>query len=79
MADIKNIIGNGSRVKTKIGKVDALVIGVCVRGAQNNQVEYHISRYANGEHKSEWVQSFEIEPNEDNSKPPGFNNQKRIK
>ena len=81
MADIKNIIPNGSRVITTIGNIEAVVIGVCVRGVENNHIEYHISRYTNGENKMDWVQSFEVEPKIDNSKPVGFanNNQKLLK
>lgn len=74
MASINNIIPNGSTVTTKIGKIDAMVIGVCVRGERNEHIEYHISRFANGEYKSEWLQSYEIELKIDNSKPAGFSN-----
>lgn len=72
MASINNIIPNGSRVITLIGNIEAIVIGVCVRGERNENIEYNISRFANGELKSDWVQSFEIKEKIDNSKPAGF-------
>jgi len=81
MTSINNIIPNGSTVITKMGKIEAIVIGVCVRGEMNDHIEYNLSRFANGENKIEWVQSFEIEMKQDNSAPAGFinNNQKLIK
>lgn len=80
MASINNIIPNGTKVITKIGSIECFVIGVVVRGKSNNQVEYNVSWFLNGERKSEWVYDFEIEPKIDNSKPMGFtkSNQKLI-
>lgn len=79
MAEIKNIISNGSVVITKIGKIEAIVCGICVRGVDNSSVEYNISYFANGEHKSKWIYSFEIDLKIDNSKKAGFcSNQKLI-
>lgn len=75
MASINNIIPNGSKVITKIGNIEALVIGVCVRGESNEHIEYNISRYFNGEHKTEWLQSYEIKIKQDTSSPVGFQNQ----
>jgi len=81
MASINNIIPNGSKITTKIGNIDAIVIGICVRGENNEHIEYQISRFANGDYKSEWVQSFEIDLKIDTSKPAGFrnNNQNLLK
>lgn len=80
MASINNIIPNGSTVITKIGNIEAIVIGVCVRGKMNEHIEYNISRFANGDLKTEWVQSFEIDLKIDTSSPVGFtrNNQNLI-
>jgi hypothetical protein len=83
MASIDNIIPNGSIVITKIGNIEAMVIGVCVRGKRNEHIEYHISRFANGDCKTEWVQCFEVDLKIDNSSPAGFvrpkNNQQLLK
>lgn len=83
MASINNIIPNGARVVTEIGNIEAIVIGVCVRGKNNDYIEYNISRFVNGELKVDWVQSFEIKEKIDNSKPSGFvnynNDQKLLK
>ena len=72
MANIENIIPNGSKINTKIGHIEALVIGVCVRGVNNDSIEYHIAYFLNGDYKTCWVHSFEIAIKIDNSKPMGF-------
>lgn len=76
MADIKDIIPNGSTVTTKIGKLEAIVIGVCARGEKNENIEYHIAHFLNGEYKNSWVQSYEVELKVDNSEPMGFQRKK---
>jgi hypothetical protein len=78
MASINNIIPNGSKVITKVGKIEAIVIGVCVRGERNEHIEYHLSRYAHGEYKNEWLQSYEVEIKIDNSQKAGFHNSKTL-
>jgi hypothetical protein len=67
-----DIIPNGSKVKFKSGGIEGLTTGVCIRGEQNQAMEYEISYFINGEHNTKWVHAFEIEVKIDNSKPPGF-------
>lgn len=69
---MNNIIPNGRKVVFKSGGIEAIVTGVCVRGEQNQSIEYNVSFFCNGERKSIWIHSFEIEPKVDNSKPMGF-------
>ena len=67
------IIKSGTPVKTVIGEVKALVIGVCIRGGgEANTIEYNIRYFANGEEKSCWVYGFEIEIDKPNV-GTGFN------
>ena len=73
-----SIIPSGSRVITKIGKVEAITTSVSVSGSLNDNISYRIAYFHNGEHKSAWVESFEIEVKEDNSKPMGFNNHSKL-
>ena len=75
MSTINNIIPNGSRIVTKIGSIEAIVLGVCVRGLSNQSIEYHIGFYTNGKYNTEWLHSFEIGVKIDNSKPAGFQRQ----
>ena len=74
MANINNIIPNGSTVITVMGKIEAIIIGVCVRGSSNDFVEYNIAWMASGERKTDWVQAFELKLKVDNSAPAGFRN-----
>ena len=60
MDHFKNIIPNGTNVLTRIGDLEAIVIGICIRGKKNESIEYQISYTLNGERKSPWVYSFEI-------------------
>ena len=48
----------GTRVRTVIGQIEAIVIGVCIRG---NNVEYNIRYFSDGEMKDPWLFDFEIE------------------
>jgi hypothetical protein len=69
---MNNIIPNGTTVKFKNGEIESTIIGVCVRGEQNQCIEYNVSYFYNGERKTDWVNSFEISIKQDNSKPMGF-------
>ncbi len=61
MDHFNHIIPNGTRVLTRNGDLEAIVIGICARGEKNESVEYQISYILNGERKSPWVYSYEIE------------------
>jgi hypothetical protein len=69
---MNNIIPNGSEVVFKGGKQEAIVIGVCVRGEANQSIEYEVTYFFNGDRKTVWIHSFEIDIKIDNSKPMGF-------
>jgi hypothetical protein len=60
----------GTRVVIIGTEIKALITGVSARG--EDYIQYDIVWWANGERKTEWVHSFEIEPYKDNSKPAGF-------
>lgn len=51
------IIKPGTKVKSVIGAIEMIVIGVCIR---EGWVEYHLSYFTGGEHKSCWLQSYEF-------------------
>jgi hypothetical protein len=53
------LIKNGSLVITRIGKVKAIVTGVCLRG--ENSIQYEISYFAEGKHQSTWVYPIEFD------------------
>ncbi len=80
MNELNKIIPNGTIVLTKNGDLKAIVTGICIRGLNNESIEYQIAYTLNGERKKPWVYSFEIKVKVDNSKPVGFtaNNQKNI-
>ena len=69
---MNNIIPNGKQVKFTSGGIEATVIGVCVRGKENQSIEYEVSYFHNGVRKTEWINNFEVELKQDNSKPMGF-------
>ena len=69
---MNNIIPNGKQVKFTTGGIKATVIGVCVRGEQSQSIEYEVAYWHNGDRKTQWVNSFEVELKQDNSKPMGF-------
>ena len=75
---MKNIIPNGSRVVSLSGKVEGITKGVVIRGVDNNSVEYHIGYFANGEYKEIWLYDFELKLKVDNSRPPGFHQEKGL-
>lgn len=76
---MNNIIPNGSKVVFKGSNVEAMIIGVCVRGENNLSIEYEVACFMNGERKTWWIHNFEVEPKQDN-KPIGFrsNNNKPL-
>jgi hypothetical protein len=66
------LLKQGTRVVIIGTEIKALITGVSARG--EDYIQYDIVWWANGERKTEWVFSFEIEPYNDNSKPAGFKN-----
>ncbi len=67
------IIKSGTPVKTVVGDVKGLVIGVCIRGfGQSHTIEYQVRYFANGDQKDCWVYDFEIEIDRPNN-GAGFN------
>lgn len=76
---MNNILPIGSLVTTKIGKIEGIVIGVCIRGLNNTSIEYHVSYFLNGENKTPWLNSYEIDLKVDNSKKAGFTSYKNQK
>lgn len=69
---MRDIIPNGTLVKTKVGDIKAYVIAVCVRGKDNGWIEYQVSYFQNGQLERKWLEDFEIEIIKENSKPIGF-------
>lgn len=72
MSQIQNIIPIGRKVKTKIGGLEAMIVGINVRGEKMDSIEYHISWFSSGESKYEWVWSFEVEEVKENRTEAGF-------
>ena len=52
------ILKAGTRVKTIIGEIEAMVVGVCIT---METVEYKIRYFTNGDEKTSWVYRFEID------------------
>lgn len=52
------ILKAGTRVKTIIGGIEALVVGVLI---EIDTVNYKIRYFSNGEEKTSWLFRFEIE------------------
>lgn len=65
------VIKYGTKVKTVIGGVKAIVTGCCIR-AEN--ISYEISYFNNGSNMTVWVQAIEIEIDIVESKPAGLVN-----
>lgn len=51
------VIATGTEVTTLIGKVKAVITGICIRGTR---VTYELSYFVDGDHKSCWVDNTEI-------------------
>ena len=51
----------GTNVIVKGANLKAKTIGVCARGKLNDQVEYELVYWLNGERRTQWVLDFEIE------------------
>lgn len=65
------VIKYGTKVKTVIGSIKALVTGCCIR---NENISYEISYFHNGVSVTTWVQAIEIEVDTVESKPAGLVN-----
>jgi len=65
------VIKYGTKVKTVIGGIKALVTGCCIR---NENISYEISYFHNGTNLTVWVQAIEIEIDTVESKPAGLVN-----
>lgn len=65
------VIKPGTKVKSVIGKIDMIVIGVCIR---EGWIEYHLSYFFQGEHRSCWLQPYEFEIITAQPKKAGFVN-----
>ena len=59
------ILKAGTRVKTVIGGIDALVVGVVIT---MDLVEYKIRYFTNGEERISWLNRYEIEVSNPKSK-----------
>ena len=55
------IVPYGTKVRSIIGNIEMIIIGVVIR---NNWMEYHLSYFVGGEHKTCWIgrNEFEIVP-----------------
>jgi len=62
---------SGQRIKTVIGEIEMIVIGVCIR---QNWMEYHCSYFVNGEHKTCWLGENEFTPVTITKQKAGFKN-----
>lgn len=54
------IIKPGTSIKTKMGNIDCLVTGVCIR---MDSMMYEIAYFVGGKRESIWVYPYEIELN----------------
>ena len=52
------IVKSGTTIITKIGKIKALITGVCIRG---ENMYYEISYFVNGDQKTCWLYRFEFD------------------
>ena len=73
-----NLIPCGTIVITKIAKIEGIVTSVSVEGKNNDTFMYRVGYFCNQEYKAIWVNEFEINVKEDNSKPMGFSNNKQL-
>lgn len=51
------VLQSGTKVKTVIGNNEAIITGVCIRF---DNVQYELSYFKDGEHKSFWVYESEF-------------------
>ncbi len=51
------LIQCGSRIETQIGKIEAIITGINIRG---ERVTYEISYFSNGEYKNTWLDVSEF-------------------
>lgn len=65
------VIKYGTKVKTIIGGIKALVTACCIR---NENISYEISYFHNGMNVTSWIQQIEIEVDTVESKPAGLVN-----
>lgn len=63
------ILKAGTKIKTIIGDVEAIITGVCIT---MDTVEYRIRWFYNGEEKIAWVYRYEVEVSRPKQKA-GFN------
>ncbi len=59
----------GQRIKTKIGGIEGIITGCCLRMYQS----YEISYFVNGSHNQIWLYDFEFDPVTE-KKAAGFKN-----
>ena len=52
------IVKTGTKIITISGQIKAIVTGVCIR---NESINYEISYFGGGEHKSAWIYRYEFE------------------
>lgn len=52
------VLSQGQMVKTKIGGIEAMIVGVSLRG---EHYYYQISYFASGDHKETWIYPFELD------------------
>lgn len=54
-------IVNGNKVKVLDGGIIATVIGVCIRGVDQQTFEYNVSWFSGGTRHDAWLWDFQIE------------------
>jgi len=68
------ILKESTRIVTKIGKIEGLITGICIR---NQQSYYEMSYFVNGAHCSCWIYRYEFDVMPE-PKAAGFNYSKEI-
>ena len=69
-----NIIKNGDKVTLLDSGIIATVIGVCIRGIDNQTFEYNVTWFSGGSIQDVWLQSFLVERFVDTKRKAGMVN-----
>ena len=63
------IVKTGTPIITISGQIKAIVTGVCIR---NESINYEISYFGGGEHKTAWIYRYEFEIDTSTKQKAGF-------
>ncbi len=63
------IVKTGTPIITKSGQIKGMVTGVCIR---NESINYEISYFGGGEHKTTWIYRYEFDIDTTTKTKAGF-------